>query len=62
MYICPSCNEEFKTEESLTKHFLYCWKKLHPYHKSKSAPKGKDIETIEIDNDIANFFNSFKEI
>lgn len=61
MYICPSCNSEFKTKEIFTKHFLSCWKKHHPYYKSKSAPKSEDIEVRQVNDDITNFFNSFKE-
>lgn len=58
MFICPTCSKEFNTEEAIQKHFLQCWKEQHPYHKSKSAPKGEDVTTREVSNDIANFFNS----
>lgn len=61
MYICPTCNKKFESEEILQKHFLSCWKEQHPFHKSKSAPRGKDIEIRQVSNDIANFFNSLKE-
>ena len=60
MYICPTCNKKFKTEDKLTKHFLSCWKEQHPYYQSKPAPRSENIETREISNDIMNFFNSFK--
>lgn len=61
MFICPTCSKEFKTEQSIQKHFLACWKEQHPYHKTKSAPRGIDKETIEVNNDIMNFLKSFKE-
>ena len=60
MYICPTCNKKFKTEDKLTKHFLSCWKEQHPYYQSKPAPRSENIETREVSNDIINFFNSFK--
>jgi len=56
MYICPVCSKGFKTEETIQKHFLACWKEEHPYHKSKSAPRGKDVEVRQVNDDIANFF------
>ena len=62
MYICQKREKEFNTEEMIRKHFLSCWKEKHPYHKSKSAPQGKNITTREVSNDIINFFNSFKEV
>lgn len=58
MFICPTCNKEFKTEELIQKHFLACWKEQHPYHKSKDAPHSENIETREISNDIMNFFET----
>ena len=60
MYICPTCNHSFKTEEILTKHFLKCWKDRNPNHRSKSAPRSEDINTKEITSEISDFFNSFK--
>jgi hypothetical protein len=60
MYICPTCNKSFISQEKLSKHFLQCWKEANPYHQSKPAPRSQDIETIEITDDVANFFNSFK--
>ena len=56
MFICPTCSKEFHTEEAIQKHFLACWKEQHPYHKGKSVPHGKDIETREVSDDIMNFF------
>ena len=61
MYICPTCNKSFEKEEILQRHFLNCWKEQHPFHKSKPAPRSKTIETRQVNDDIANFFNSLKE-
>ena len=61
MYICPVCNLEFKAEQSIQKHFLACWKEEHPFHKSKDAPRSKNITTREVNEDVTQFFNSFKE-
>ena len=60
MYICPTCEKQFCTEEVLTKHFLKCWKDKNPNHRSKAAPRSEDINTKEITNEISDFFNSFK--
>ena len=61
MYICPTCHKGFQTEKMIRKHFLTCWKEQNPFHKSKSAPRGEDVETRKINDDVINFFNSFKE-
>jgi len=61
MFICPTCNKEFYTEQAIQKHFLSCWKEKHPYHKSKSAPHSEDIETREINEDIMNFFKGLND-
>ena len=60
MYICPVCNQQFKEEQVLVKQYLSCWKKENPHLRSKSAPYSKDINTREVNEDIENFFNSFK--
>lgn len=60
MYICPTCKKGFEKEENLTKHFLSCWKEQHPFHVSKSASRSENIETRQVNEDIMNFFNSFK--
>ena len=60
MYICPTCGREFQTENEITKHFLRCWKEHNPFHQSKEAPRGHDITTRSISNDILDFFNSFQ--
>ena len=60
MYICPVCNQQFKEEQVLVKHYLSCWKKENPHLRSKPAPRIEDINTREVNEDIENFFNSFK--
>ena len=60
MFVCPSCGKQFDVEEILVKHYLQCWKENHPNHKSKSAPRSADINTRKENQDILNFFNSFK--
>lgn len=60
MYICSVCEKKFDSKETLTKHFLKCWKEKNPNHKSKSAPRSEDINIREDNDDILNFFNSFK--
>ena len=60
MFICPTCGKQFEKENILAKHYLQCWKEQHPYHQSKSAPRSEDINTRVVNDDIANFFNSFK--
>ena len=56
MYICPTCNKQFDTEELITKHSLKCWREHNPNHKSKSAPHSEDIVHREINDDVLNFF------
>lgn len=60
IYICPTCNKEFDTEEKVSKHFLKCWKDANPHHKSKPAPRSEDIVTSEMNSDMADFFASLK--
>ena len=60
MYICPVCNQQFKEEQVLVKHYLSCWKKENPHLRSKPAPRSEDINMREVNEDIENFFNSFK--
>lgn len=60
-YICPTCKEEFNSEELLVKHFLKCWSSKNPQHKSKPAPRSKDVVTTSINSDVTNFFSSLKE-
>ena len=60
MYICPTCNKEFDTEEIVVKHYLKCWKEKFPHHQVKSAPRSADINTRENNDDDMNFFNSLQ--
>lgn len=60
MYICSVCGKGFQEGEALTKHFLKCWKEVHPYQKSKPAPRSEDINTREANQDVFDFFNAFK--
>lgn len=60
MYICPICSKRFENDVIFTKHFLVCWKENHPNYKSKPAPRSEDINTSEINEEVANFFSSFK--
>lgn len=62
MYICPVCNEKyFSTEDAVRKHYLSCWKRHNPSHQSKSAPRNEQIVSYDMNDDILEFFNSFKE-
>lgn len=60
MYICPTCNQEFKTEMAIQKHFLSCWKEKNPYHQSQSAPQSESV-TRKVNDDVVSFFNSFNK-
>lgn len=60
MYICPTCNRDFTTEASMAKHYLSCWRERNPYHQSKPAPRSEDINTVEMNEDVVNFFTSFR--
>ena len=60
MYICPVCGQQFKEEQVLVKHYLSCWKKENPHLRSKPASRSEDIDTREVNEDVENFFNSFK--
>lgn len=61
MFVCPTCGKEFDKEERIQKHFLQCWKEQHPYHKGKDAPRGKDIITREVNEDVMNFFKELNK-
>lgn len=60
IYICPTCNKEFDTEDKVSKHFLRCWKKDNPHHKSKPAPRSENITTTTMSDDMVNFFASLE--
>lgn len=62
MYICPTCKKECATEEEIKKHSMACWRKANPHYKSKTPPQGETKVIKEVNNDIMNFFNSFKEV
>ena len=60
MYICPTCGNTFTTEEMITRHFLKCWRKHNPNHKSKPAPCKGNTTQREMNDDVANFFTQLK--
>ena len=60
MFICPTCGKQFEMEDALVKHMSKCWRAKNPTHKSKPAPRSEDINTREDNQDILDFFNSFK--
>ena len=60
MFICPICGKQYEVEEILVKHMSKCWREKNPNHKSKPAPRSEDINTREDNQDILDFFNSFK--
>ena len=60
MFICPICLREFEEESDIVKHLSVCWEEQNPYRKSKPAPRSEDINTREDNQDILDFFNSFK--
>ena len=59
MYICPTCNKTFETEESIAKHSLKCWKEHNPNHITKHVPQGPTVIKRTVNEDMMNFFNSF---
>ena len=61
MYICPICNREFETEEKIKKHNLACWRRANPYYRSKTPPQGETIITKTTNENVLDFFNSFKK-
>ena len=61
IYICPTCGKELNKKEEIAAHFLKCWKEQNPHHKSKSAPRSKDITMIKVSEDIEKFFASLQE-
>ncbi len=60
MFICPTCGKQFDKEDALVKHMSKCWREKNPNHKSKPAPRSEDVNTREDNQDILDFFNSFK--
>ena len=61
MYICPICNSGFQTEDLITKHSLKCWREHNPRHKSAPAPCKGNIEERQMNEDVQNFFASFRK-
>ena len=61
MYICPTCHKQFNTEEEIAKHFLSCWQKHNPNHKTKPAPRGEDKTERKVNDSILNFFNTLQK-
>ena len=60
MYICPICYKQFEMEDTLIKHMSKCLREKNPIRKSKPAPRSEDINTSETNEEVINFFNSFK--
>ena len=60
MFICPTCGKQIEMEDVLIKHMSKCWREKNLTHKSKPAPRSEDINTREDNQDILDFFNSFK--
>lgn len=60
MYICSCCGKSFEEEDVLVKHYLKCWRDLHPIHQSKPAPRSEDINTRVINEDMLEFFEGWK--
>lgn len=56
MYICPTCNRQFKNAETIAKHSLGCWREYNPNHRSKEAPHSENIIQREIDDNVLAFF------
>ena len=61
MYFCPTCSSPFKEEDKLVKHMSKCWRENNPNHKPKPAPQSADINTREVNEDIASFFSMFQK-
>ena len=61
IYICPTCGKELNKEEEIATHFVKCWKEQNPHHKSKPAPRSKDITMTKVSEDIGKFFASLQE-
>lgn len=56
MYICPTCQCGFETEQQIQKHFLSCWKEQHPFHIAKEAPHLEDITNSSNEDLMRQFF------
>lgn len=60
MYVCPICNRNFQDKEAVARHSLQCWRENNPNIKSTPAPRSPDKEERTINDDVLNFFASFK--
>lgn len=60
MYICPTCQRGFETEQQIQKHFLSCWKERHPFHISKEAPHSEDISNSKNEDIMLQFFGGLR--
>ena len=56
MFVCPTCERQFKEEKDVVKHYLNCWKENHPNYKSGSAPESAAVERRRINDEVLNFF------
>lgn len=58
MYICPICGKSYKTEETVAKCFLACWREKNLVHQSNPVPRTEVIER-QVSNDILEFFKAY---
>lgn len=61
MYICPICRKGFEDKELIAKHSLRCWRIHNPNHESKPAPCKGNITERQMNEDVSNFFASFRK-
>ena len=61
MYICPTCNKAYQNSEDVVKHSLSCWRAHNPNHQSKPAPCKGNITERQMNEEVANFFTSFRK-
>ena len=61
MYICPTCKQQFEDAEIIAKHSLRCWREHNPNHQSNPAPCKGNVTKREINNDVLEFFASFRK-
>lgn len=61
MYICPTCKNVFKDEKTVVKHSLKCWRERNPNHKSQPAPYQENVVKYQMNEEISNFFASFRK-
>ena len=61
MYICPICYKAFKDPTIIATHSLQCCREHNPNHQSKPAPCKGNITERQINEDVSNFFASFRK-